>query len=208
MGMTAQDKILYVANKLGLATLKDMQGSTGAVYDTLPTSSGTLFSEVSKHTQPASTNLNDNKFEVNEALLIETIGFSAVNVRPFPFGSEQIPLWQAIGQDGVIVFDLIIGNKQVMKDTPIFAAGMPSTFSSAGLTTTTIVGAPAQVYVPRTQIFLEGAGILIPPQVEFQVNFRTYSVVTGAPKDLLIDTAEIQCYLFGTKVNLNFNTSL
>jgi len=33
MALSAQDKILYVANKLGLSSLNLMQGSTGAVYD-------------------------------------------------------------------------------------------------------------------------------------------------------------------------------
>jgi len=204
MALSAQDKILYVANKLGLATLKNMQGSTGAVYDSLTTPSGTLFSLVSQHQNPVDTNLNDNRFEVNEALLIETIGFSAQGNN-----GEAYPLQEIIGQDGVVVFDLIIGNKQVMKDTPIFAAGMPSTFATTGISNKSIAGTIATVFEPRTQIFLEGAGILIPPQVEFSLNFRCYSVVTGLPLTAFENTeAYIQCYLYGTKVNLNFNTSL
>jgi hypothetical protein len=31
--MSAQDKMLHVANRLGLTSLKDMQGSTRMVYD-------------------------------------------------------------------------------------------------------------------------------------------------------------------------------
>lgn len=211
MGMTAQDKILYVANKLGLATLKDMQGSTGAVYDSDVNGNGVLFASAAQHQYPGDTNLTDNRFEVNEALLIETIGFVAQSVPEDPFLSPKInPLWEVIGQEAVIVFDLIIGNKRVLKDTPIFAAGNPSTFASTGQYSKVItsgVGGYVEVYHPRTQIFMEGAGILIPPQVEFQLTYKIYNMITGvvipSPGDYVL-----QAYLYGTKVNLNFNTSL
>ena len=76
--MTAQDKILYVANKLGLTSLKDMQASTGAVYDCDTENSGRIFTNAAQHVNPAVTNLTQNEFEVNEALLIETIGFYVI----------------------------------------------------------------------------------------------------------------------------------
>lgn len=206
MGMSAQDKILYVANKLGLATLKDMQGSTGAVYDTDVNGNGVLFASAAQHAYPAETNLSDNRFEVNEALLIETIGFVAVGNGGF--GVPKInPMWEVLGQDAVIVFDLIVGNKRVLKDTPIFAAGNPTTFASAGVYSKQIGAVFAEIYHPRTQIFMEGAGILIPPQVEFQLTYKIYNVSNGA----IIPQPEgynLQAYLYGTKVNLNFNTSL
>jgi hypothetical protein len=44
MGMSAQDKMLHVANRLGLTSLKDMQGTTRMVYDsTVPASTHTFF---------------------------------------------------------------------------------------------------------------------------------------------------------------------
>jgi len=75
MALSAQDKILYVANKLGLSTLGQMQGSTGAVYDVDTDLSGQIFSSASRHQNPSVTNITENQFEVNEALLVETIGF-------------------------------------------------------------------------------------------------------------------------------------
>ncbi|NBT88364.1 MAG: hypothetical protein EBT51_08700, partial [Flavobacteriaceae bacterium] len=77
MSISAQDKIMHVANKLGLSSLKYMQASTGAVYDGINTTSASFefFSNASQRTNPAITNINDNRFEVNEALLVETIGF-------------------------------------------------------------------------------------------------------------------------------------
>jgi hypothetical protein len=73
--MTAQDKILHVASKLGLTSLKDMQGSTGAVYDVDIDLTGVLFGNSARHQNPGITNVNENQFEVNEALLVKLLLF-------------------------------------------------------------------------------------------------------------------------------------
>jgi hypothetical protein len=54
---------------------------------------------------------------------------------------------------------------------------------------------------------MEGAGILIPPQVQWYVDYRIFDVVTGATI-AATDNTSIGCYLFGTRVLLNFNTSI
>jgi hypothetical protein len=199
--MTAQDKILHVASKLGLTSLKDMQGSTGAVYDVDIDLTGVLFGNSARHQNPGITNVNENQFEVNEALLVETIAF-------YCFDSEGVKNFQRVyGSGAVIVFDLIIGNKRVVVDTPIFAAGSPYCFANSGLAGLLQGEAPAEAFIPRHQIFMEGAGILIPPQVQWTVNYTIFNIVTG---DIISPTAETQigCYLYGTKVLLNFNTSI
>ena len=121
--ITAQDKILYVASKLGLTSLKDMQGSTGAVYDVDTDLSGQIFSNATRHQQPSTTNVTENQFEVNEALLIESIAFYVKNE-----GGEVLNFQKTYGSGAVLLFSLTIGNKVVMKDTPVFAAGSPYTF--------------------------------------------------------------------------------
>jgi len=202
MALSAQDKILYVANKLGLSTLKDMQGSTGAVYDVDTDLSGQIFSSASRHQNPGTTNVTENQFEVNEALLVENIAFYVKKAN-----GEVENFQSQYGSNAVIVFDLVIGNKRVMKDTPVFAAGSPYTFANTANVNTAIGETQVQVYRPRHQVFMEGAGILIPPQVQWYVDYRVFNVVTGdtiAPGD---ETA-IGCYLFGTRVLLNFNTSI
>jgi hypothetical protein len=203
MALSAQDKILYVANKLGLSTLGNMQGSTGAVYDVDTDLSGQIFSSASRHQNPSVTNLTENQFEVNEALLVENISFYIKN------SSDLISNFQqAYGSNAVIVFDLVIGNKRVMKDTPVFGAGSPYTFANVGQTSNDGGAEPGQAqYKPRHQVFMEGAGILIPPQVQWYVDYRIFNVVTGATIAATNDTA-IGCYLFGTRVLLNFNTTI
>ena len=203
MALSAQDKILYVANKLGLSTLNQMQGSTGAVYDADVENSGIIFSSASRHQNPGFTNITQNEFEVNEALLVENIAFY------FTSSEEGEPtvtnLVDVYGSNAVIVFDLIIGNKRVMKSTPVFGAGMPNTFASAGIVNQ---AAGTSFYLPRHQVFLEGAGVLIPPQVQWSVEYRLFNVVTGAVIPFRDTFEHIGCYLFGTRVLLNFNTSI
>jgi len=105
--ISAQDKILHVANKLGLTSLKDMQASTGAVYDVDTELSGTIFSQAARHANPSVTNINENQFEVNEALLVETVAFYVKDA-----GGEVRNFQQIYGSNAVIVFDLVIGNKR------------------------------------------------------------------------------------------------
>ena len=199
--ITAQDKILHVANKLGLTSLKDMQASTGAVYDVDTEGSGQIFSNATRHVNPGVTNLTDNQFEVNEALLIESLAFF---VRTD--GGNIVNLQSEYGSQAVILFDIVIGNKRVMKDTPIFASGSPYTFANAAQLTQVIGLGTGTRFLPRHQVFMEGAGILIPPQVQFSVNYTVFNAVTGEPATT--EGARLGCYLYGTKVLLNFNTSI
>ena len=202
MALSAQDKILYVANKLGLSTLGNMQGSTGAVYDVDTDISGQLFSSASRHQNPGITNVTENQFEVNEALLVETIGFYAKDA------ADGVKNLQTLyGSGAVIVFDLVIGNKRVMKDTPVFTSGSPYTFANVANVSQVVGEQTFLSYLPRHQVFMEGAGILIPPQVQWYVDYRIFNVVTGATI-AATDATAIGCYLFGTRVLLNFNTSI
>ena len=202
MALSAQDKILYVANKLGLSSLNLMQGSTGAVYDVDTDISGQIFTSASRHQNPGVTNVTQNEFEVNEALLVENIAFYVRD------STGNTLNFQAVyGSNAVIVFDLVIGNKRVMKDTPIFAAGSPYTFANVANFSAISGEATAQAFLPRNQVFMEGAGVLIPPQVQWYVDYRIFNVVTGATIAAEDNTA-IGCYLFGTRVLLNFNTTI
>jgi hypothetical protein len=200
--MTAQDKILYVASKLGLTSLQNMQASTGAVYDVDTDFNGQIFTSASRHQNPSVTNLTNNEFEVNEALLVENIAF-------YVQSQGKVENFQNIyGSNAVIVYSLIIGNKRVMIDTPVFASGSPYAFATAGKQVVDNgVGGSTMVFKPRHQTYMEGAGVLIPPQIQWNVEYRIFNVVTGAIIQP-IENNPIGCYLFGTRVLLNFNTSI
>lgn len=202
MALSAQDKILYVANKLGLTSLNLMQGSTGAIYDVDTEISGQIFTSASRHVNPGVTNVTQNEFEVNEALLVENIAFYVKDE-----AGNTLNFQNVYGSNAIILFDLIIGNKRVMKDTPIFGSGSPYTFANVAQLTSTSGENNLPFFSPRHQVFMEGAGVLIPPQVQWYVDYRVFNVVTGATI-VPTDAGAIGCYLFGTRVLLNFNTSI
>ena len=184
MAISAQDKMLYVANKLGLTDLKNMQGSTRVVYDQNTTAAldHTLFANAATRSFPI-TNLgaNGNQFQVNEALLLEQIAFF------IPDAADGQNYGGLAGTS--VKFDLVIGNKTVIKDCVVETAGQQA-FYNDGTATSSI-------------ITLEGVGILIPPQVEFYVRASAFDTLNRGAV-----SRRIGCYLFGTAALLNFNTTI
>jgi hypothetical protein len=184
MGMSAQDKMLNVASRLGLTTLKDMQGTTRMVYDSITTAatSFTFFKGAAQRAFPlTNVGANGNQFQVNEALLVEKIGFF------IPLAAD------GIGYNGLagtsVKFDLIIGNKTVLKDVACEFGGEQAFYNDGTL--------------GSSVIDLEGVGILIPPQIEYSVVAKTYTTA-----DRTASTVRLGCYLFGTGALLNFNTTI
>lgn len=184
MGMSAQDKMLNVASRLGLTTLKDMQGTTRMVYDSITTAASnfTFFKGASQRAFPlTNVGANGNQFQVNEALLVEKIGFFLPDTAD---GATYVTL--AITS---IKFDLVIGNKTVIKDATVEFGGEQAFYNDGG--------------AASCVIDLEGAGILIPPQVEYYVFAKTFNCFTR-----VATTQRLGCYLFGTGALLNFNTTI
>ena len=186
MGMSAQDKMITVANRLGLTSLKDMQGTTRMVYDSITTAATThtFFKGASQRAFPlTNVGANGNQFQVDEALLVEKIGFF------IPSAADGIA-YGGIGPAGVSVkFDLVIGNKTVIKDATCEFGGEQAFYNDGT--------------IASGVIDLEGVGILIPPQVEYYVVAKTFN---GATR--VADTVRLGCYLFGTGALLNFNTTI
>jgi len=186
MGMSAQDKMITVANRLGLTSLKDMQGTTRMVYDSQTTAAltHTFFKGASQRAFPlTNVGANGNQFQVDEALLIEKIGFF------IPSAADGIS-YLGLGSGGVSVkFDVIIGNKTVIKDATCELAGEQAFYND---------GTAASAVID-----LEGVGILIPPQVEYYVVAKTFTWTTRNP-----NSSRLGCYLFGTGALLNFNTTI
>ena len=186
MGMSAQDKMLNVASRLGLTTLKDMQGTTRMVYDsnTTVSTNHTFFKGAAQRAFPlTNVGANGNQFQVNEALLVEKIGFFIPSA---PNGIAYV----GIGSAGFgVKFDLVIGNKTVLKDVTCETAGEQAFYND---------GAAAS-----SVIDLEGVGILIPPQVEYYIIAKSFNSVTR-----VAESTRLGVYLFGTGALLNFNTTI
>jgi hypothetical protein len=186
MALSAQDKMLYVANKLGLTSLKDMQGSTRVVYDQQTTAAldHTLFAGSGQRNFPL-TNLgaNGNQFQANEALLVEQIGFF------IPDAADGENYAGTGPSNRSIKFDLVIGNKTVIKDAVVESGGQQAFYNDGA--------------APSSVLTLEGVGILIPPQVEFYVRASACSASARTAQSI-----RLGCYLFGTAALLNFNTTI
>jgi hypothetical protein len=186
MGMSAQDKMIHVANRLGLTSLKDMQGTTRMVYDSIGTAANvhTLFKGSAQRAFPlTNVGANGNQFQVDEALLVEKIGFF------IPSAADGIS-YLGIGSFGYSVkFDLVIGNKTVLKDVSCELGGEQAFYNDGA--------------IASGVIDLEGVGILIPPQVEYYVVAKTFVTATR-----VAESARLGCYLFGTGALLNFNTTI
>ena len=184
MGMSAQDKMLNVASRLGLTTLKDMQGTTRMVYDSQTTAAltHTFFKGAAQRAFPLSNvGANGNQFQVNEALLVEKIGFF------IPSAADGIAYGGLAGNS--VKFDLVIGNKTVIKDATVEFGGEQAFYNDGT--------------VASSVIDLEGVGILIPPQVEYYVVAKSFT-----SDSRVANSIRLGCYLFGTGALLNFNTTI
>jgi hypothetical protein len=186
MGMSAQQKMLHVADRLGLTTLKDMQGTTRMVYDSQTTAdlTHTFFKGASQRAFPlTNVGANGNQFQVDEALLVEKIGFF------LPQAADGISYTGAGAFNVGVKFDLVIGNKTVIKDATCEAAGEQAFYNDGA--------------VASSVIDLEGVGILIPPQVEYYIVAKAFNSETR-----VATSTRLGCYLFGTGALLNFNTTI
>lgn len=184
MGMSAQDKMITVANRLGLTSLKDMQGTTRMVYDSITTAANThtFFKAASQRAFPlTNVGANGNQFQVDEALLVEKIGFF------IPSAADGIAYGGLAGNS--VKFDLVIGNKTVIKDATVEFGGEQAFYNDGT--------------VGSSVIDLEGVGILIPPQVEYYVVAKTFDTLNRGA-----GASRLGCYLFGTGALLNFNTTI
>jgi len=186
MGMSAQDKMITVANRLGLTSLKDMQGTTRMVYDSNTTAATnfTFFKGASQRAFPL-TNIgaNGNQFQVDEALLVEKIGFFV------PSAADGVG-YAGLDPTGTSVkFDLVIGNKTVIKDATCEIGGEQAFYNDGA--------------IGSSVIDLEGVGILIPPQVEYYIIAKPFNGLARTSTSIRLGV-----YLFGTGALLNFNTTI
>jgi hypothetical protein len=124
---------------------------------------------------------NGNQFQVNEALLVEKIGFF------IPTAADGIT-YGGLNNNSVI-FDLVIGNKTVLKSVSCEFGGEQAFYNDGT--------------VGSSVIDLEGVGILIPPQVDYFVVAKSFTT-----QGRVASSIRLGCYLFGTGALLNFNTTI
>lgn len=176
--------------------MKNMQGTTRVLWQMQDVSASTppqlTWFGNSGNTSPSwYTNVpSGSKLQVNEALLVEKIQFHQ---------NRQNTSYQFNGDTRYnVIINFFIGNKCVLKDVYINQFGSP------------FMDGPSLMYEPELALYLEGAGILIPPQVEFRLEATYINTNTGLPFTIPGDFnyTHQSCSLYGTGVLLNLNTSL
>jgi hypothetical protein len=180
------EKILKVANALGLTDLRNMQASTGTLYDTIPGGTrGTFFKNVAQKVFPA-TNLTDNRFEVNEAFLVEGI---AIYTQPTN-GTASIAGIPATIPPINIRLNFSIANKVVLKDI-LLGSIVPQAAALKASGATTV----------SNSIYYIKPGLLIPPGLNFSAEFESDTTLGGVDSN-------VGCVIYGTRVLTNLGTSI
>ena len=143
--MFPQQQVIGVNERLGNVAVKDMQGTTRAIFDSLPVNAQNnyrFFDGVQNRIFP-DANLNQNRFEPGESLAIQSIAILGFSGGGFGFPAA-----------GYV--NLYIGNQRVLKDFPMEYAnvllGTSNRNTASGI------------------IYLE-TPIVIPPQIEFYIEY-------------------------------------
>lgn len=191
--VTPQDKIVGVNNKFGNTNIKNQQGTTRVLYDSLPIDGRTTFRffENANNRSFPLTNIGSegNRLEVGSTFVIEKLYFYLVQ---YDAVNNTIVGQTAIGNSGTGdfwcpfasgEFDFIIANSQVIKQ-------LPTTFSAQqfGLASFNPTAVNTQDVA-----FGFATDIVIPPLLEYVGQLRTTSYdLTG------ITLTHLQCYIQGT----------
>ena len=189
--VTPQGKMVAVNNKFGNTNIRNQQGTTRVIYDSLPLDGRTnfrFFETANVRTAPL-TNIGSegNRLEVGSTFTIEKVYLNAVtydaanntitaslNGLTFTAGDPAVPF--ATGE-----LDFFIANSQVIKQLPTSFVNGPNFNPTANNT--------------NDHAFGFATDIVIPPLLEYIANLRTTSYATGAD---LQGYTHIQCFIYGT----------
>jgi hypothetical protein len=150
------NKFLEATRRLG-AQMDQDQGTTRVIYDTTGSSFGLtnfdFFDQVTSKTYPA-TNLDQNRFQPGEGMVIKEISFSNVDTG-FDFQSQAC----------FAVVDFFVGNNRVIKSLPLLSF---STIAAINPLNKVPIFATRTI---GTYIRLR-TNIVIPPQIQFKASLR------------------------------------
>jgi hypothetical protein len=153
------NKFLEATRRLG-AQMDQDQGTTRVIYDTtgnaVNASSFDFFDQVTSKTYPA-TNLDQNRFQPGEGMVIKEIGFQNIGDAVYNF---QL-------QPAFAILDFYVGNNRVIKELPLSAFSTIAALNPLNKVPVTNAGTYLRL---RTNI-------VIPPQIQFKA---TLKLITAA----------------------------
>lgn len=125
-GVTPQQKLVGVNNKFGNTSIKDQQGTSRIIYDSLPSGTNTTFrffeDSASRNFPFTNTGSDGNKLGVGDTMVIESVifyYFDVINATGIIESGNN--LTQVPGQL-LAIFDFEIANNKVIKKLPLTEA--------------------------------------------------------------------------------------
>jgi len=179
---TPQDKIVSVNNRFGNTNIKNQQGTTRVIFDSLPLDGSTelRFFENAGSRQYPFTNIGSegNRLNVGETFVVQKVYFGLMEVDP----DIGFNLFEPLSPTGAETWSygewsFLIANSQVIKQLPFLTCFYPSFANTA-------VNARDEAYSTFTDI-------VIPPLLEYVL---TYRIPTYTPKN----NYRLVCFIEGT----------
>ena len=193
--VTAGAKLALVNNKLGNPGLKKNQGSSSEIYDYVNVTAaigGTqvirFFSSVNTKTFPFTNLTNGNLLQVGEALAVEFIMLTRMEVKAGVIQKVE-PLLNITGFS-VSQLSLLLDNSRIIKTNSLMR-------SLEGFNTK---GGTAKNYT-----FYPDTDLTIPPQISFTAELQIPANIDTAAADTQVYYG---CHLLGTGAILNLKTNV
>jgi hypothetical protein len=192
------------ANRVLGAQMDQMQGTTRVIYDTRPVSAGTdvtvtYFQDLAARTntlinsQPV-TNLNDNRFEPGEGMVIKEIAFFNTDI--VTADSTTAANIATSASIACSLLNFYIGNNRVLKDFPLMAFQPLTKINNLNSTTSNTANS-ANKRTIGVRLF---TNIVIPPQIQFYATLRL-AVGGGTGADLGLSSLRMYVKGYGKLFN-------
>jgi hypothetical protein len=180
--LTPQQKIVGVNNKFGNTNIKNQQGTTRVLFDSLPLDGSTelRFFENSSSRQYPFTNIGaeGNRLNVGETFVVQKVYFGLTDVDPDTGAfNSNVPLdVNGFGDFMLGEWSFLIANSQVIKQLPFLTTIYPEGCTKVNL---------------LDEAFNTFNDIVIPPLLEYVLTYRI-NTYTAVPNTFLV------CYIEGT----------
>jgi hypothetical protein len=193
--VTPGAKLALVNNKLGNPGLKKNQGSSSEIYDYVNVTATAgqtqvirFFSSVNTKTFPLTNLTNGNLLQVGEALAVEYIIFTRMEIKAGKVIGVT-PLLN-ITDFSVSQFSLLLDNSRIIKTNSLMRS--LESFNTKGGTA-------------RNYTFYPDTDLTIPPQISFTAELQIPANTDTAPADTEVYYG---CHLLGTGAILNLKTNV
>jgi len=183
-GVTPQQKIIGINQKFGNTGIKDQQGTSRIIYDTLPTGTNTTFrffeDSASRRFPYTNTGSDGNKLGVGDTMVIESVQFAILDVITATGKiGNYFNFTQQVNGNSLSMFDFEIANNKVIKKVTL--SEMNSSYAK------NTSSQPSDLEL-ETQIVL-------PPLLPYVLELRVPAAISAAPQG---QTRYVQALIIGT----------